>query len=210
MKAQEARPQRTPSSTKASRLLEAEGMGRAELDFRHDEGRDRVRSASGRSSVAAPVAMTTGRKVRFDTSGSRISRANSTPPSGVLKVAAMPAPAPAESRVTFCQVASRIACEKAEPSAAPIWMIGPSRPTAAPVPIDRAPRPATSPPRPASGCCLPCRRPNPSPPARRGPSPRERISGRARRRSGRRRSAKRTASRRTGSVPRGCWRHSAS
>ena len=88
--------------------------------------------------VAAPVAMTTGRKVRFETSGSRISSANSTPPSGVLKVAAMPAPAPAASRVIFCQVESLMACEKAEPSAAPIWMIGPSRPTAAPLPIDRA------------------------------------------------------------------------
>ncbi len=29
-------------------------------------------------------------------------------------------------------------CEKADPSAAPIWMIGPSRPTAAPLPIDSA------------------------------------------------------------------------
>ena len=50
----------------------------------------------------------------------------------------MPAPAPAESSVTFCQVESRIAWAKAEPSAAPIWMIGPSRPTAAPLPIDNA------------------------------------------------------------------------
>ena len=82
--------------------------------------------------------MTTGRKVRFETSGSRISSANSTPPSGVLKVAAMPAPAPAESSVIFCQVDSLMACENAEPSAAPIWMIGPSRPTAAPLPIDSA------------------------------------------------------------------------
>ena len=55
------------------------------------------------SSVAAPVAMTTGRKVRLETSGSRISSANRTPPSGVLNVAAMPAPAPAERSVTFCQ-----------------------------------------------------------------------------------------------------------
>ena len=88
--------------------------------------------------VAAPVATTTGRKVRFETSGNRISSANSTPPSGVLKVAAMPAPAPAESRVIFCQVESLMAWEKAEPSAAPIWMIGPSRPTAAPLPIESA------------------------------------------------------------------------
>ena len=70
--------------------------------------------------VAAPVATTTGRKVRFETSGNRISRANSTPPSGVLKVAAIPAPAPAESSVIFCQVESLMAWEKADPSAAPI------------------------------------------------------------------------------------------
>ena len=72
------------------------------------------------SVVAAPVATTTGRKVRFETSGNRISRANSTPPSGVLKVAAMPAPAPAASKVIFCRVDSPMAWEKAEPSAAPI------------------------------------------------------------------------------------------
>lgn len=70
--------------------------------------------------VAAPVAMTTGRKVRFETSGNRISSAKSTPPSGVLNVAAMPAPAPAESRVIFCPVDNLIAWENADPSAAPI------------------------------------------------------------------------------------------
>ena len=56
------------------------------------------------SSVAAPVATTTGRKVRLETSGSRISSANNTPPSGVLKVAAIPAPAPAATSVIFCEV----------------------------------------------------------------------------------------------------------
>ena len=90
------------------------------------------------TSVAAPVAMTTGRKVRLETSGRRISIANRTPPSGVLKVAAMPAPAPADRRVIFCPVESPIACENADPSAEPIWMIGPSRPTDAPEPIDSA------------------------------------------------------------------------
>jgi hypothetical protein len=76
--------------------------------------------------------------VRFDTSGRRISTANSTPPSGVLKVAAMPAPAPAAISVIFCPGDRWIHCEKAEPSADPIWMIGPSRPTAAPEPIEIA------------------------------------------------------------------------
>ena len=49
--------------------------------------------------VAVPVAMATGRKVLTLTSGSISSVANSTPPIGVLKVAAMPAPAPAATRV---------------------------------------------------------------------------------------------------------------
>ena len=88
--------------------------------------------------VAAPVAITTGRKVRLETSGNSISSANNTPPSGVLKVAAMPAPAPAESKVIFCDVVRSSPREKAEPSAEPIWMMGPSRPTAAPLPIDKA------------------------------------------------------------------------
>ena len=48
--------------------------------------------------VAVAVATTTGRKVRFDTSGSSSSTANITPPSGVLNVAAMPAPAPADEQ----------------------------------------------------------------------------------------------------------------
>ncbi len=46
-------------------------------------------------------------------------------PIGVWKVAAMRVPA--ESSVTFCQLASRMACEKAEPSAAPISIMGSSR-----------------------------------------------------------------------------------
>ena len=38
----------------------------------------------------------------------------------------------------FCPVESPIAFENAEPSAEPIWMIGPSRPTDAPDPIESA------------------------------------------------------------------------
>jgi hypothetical protein len=56
----------------------------------------------------------------------------------VLKVAAMPAPAPADKSVIFCPGESPIALENADPSAEPIWMIGPSRPTDAPEPIDKA------------------------------------------------------------------------
>ena len=50
----------------------------------------------------------------------------------------MPAPAPADKSVIFCPVESPMAFENADPSAEPIWMIGPSRPTDAPDPIDNA------------------------------------------------------------------------
>ena len=95
MNAQAATPHRAPSRVKAiasstpKELAEGKkisGTAKAGL------GPMRMRPTS----VDAPVAMTTGRKVRFETSGRRISIANRTPPSGVLKVAAMPAPAPAE------------------------------------------------------------------------------------------------------------------
>ncbi len=88
--------------------------------------------------VAAPVASATGRKVRALSSGIINSIANITPPIGVLKVAAMPAPAPAATRVMRCHGNIGTSWPSEEPSDAPIWMIGPSRPTAAPVPIDSA------------------------------------------------------------------------
>ena len=88
--------------------------------------------------VAVPVASATGRKVRALNSGIISSMANITPPIGVLKVAAMPAPAPAATSVMRCHGAMWMICPSVEPSAAPIWMIGPSRPTAAPVPIEIA------------------------------------------------------------------------
>ncbi len=85
--------------------------------------------------MALPVASATGRKVLALTSGSSSSVANSTPPIGVLKVAAIPAPAPAATRVMRCAAGILTYCPSVEPSAEPIWMIGPSRPTAAPLPI---------------------------------------------------------------------------
>ena len=85
--------------------------------------------------VAVPVASATGRKVRTLTSGIISSMANMTPPIGVLKVAAMPAPAPAATRMMRCPAGIRTIWPNVEPSAEPIWMIGPSRPTAAPLPI---------------------------------------------------------------------------
>jgi hypothetical protein len=85
-----------------------------------------------------PVAIATGKKVRTLTSGIISSTANMTPPIGVLNVAAIPAPAPAATKVMRCPGGIRMICPRVEPSAEPIWMIGPSRPTAAPLPIEIA------------------------------------------------------------------------
>jgi hypothetical protein len=76
--------------------------------------------------------------VRALTSGSISSIASMTPPIGVLKVAAMPAPAPAATSVMRCHGAIGMIWPRVEPIEAPIWMIGPSRPTEPPVPIDEA------------------------------------------------------------------------
>ena len=84
------------------------------------------------------MASATGRKLVTLTSGSINSIANITPPIGVLNVAAIPAPAPAATRMIRLAAGILTICPKVEPSAEPIWMIGPSRPTAAPDPMDSA------------------------------------------------------------------------
>ena len=88
--------------------------------------------------VATAVERATGRKLDTLTSGIMSSMVNITPPIGVLKVAAMPAPAPAATRMMRCPGGMRISCPRVEPSAEPIWMIGPSRPTAEPLPMATA------------------------------------------------------------------------
>ena len=62
--------------------------------------------------VAVPVAIATGRKVLTLISGSISSMANITPPIGVLKVAAMPAPAPAATRMMRWPIGMRITWPK--------------------------------------------------------------------------------------------------
>ena len=88
--------------------------------------------------AAVAVAIVTGTSVRALTSWSMISTAKSTPPIGVLKVAAIPAPAPAAIRVMRCHTGTRSNWPRVEAKEAPIWMIGPSRPTDPPLPIDSA------------------------------------------------------------------------
>jgi hypothetical protein len=50
----------------------------------------------------------------------------------------MPAPAPAERSVTFCHRVNERLRASVDPNDAPIWMMGPSRPTEAPDPIEIA------------------------------------------------------------------------
>ena len=82
--------------------------------------------------------MATGMNVAMLNSGSISSIANITPPIGVLKVAAIPAPAPAATSTMRWAAGIRSSCPSVEPMAEPIWMIGPSRPTDEPLPIAKA------------------------------------------------------------------------
>ena len=88
--------------------------------------------------MAVAVASATGTRVRTLTSSIRISTAKSTPPIGVLKVAAIPAPPPAATNVASCHRDAPANLPPAEATAAPIWMIGPSRPTEPPLPMESA------------------------------------------------------------------------
>ena len=88
--------------------------------------------------MAVAVASATGTNVRTLISSMRISTANRTPPIGVLNVAAIPAPPPAATSVASCQRDARASCPTDEAKAAPIWMIGPSRPTDPPLPMESA------------------------------------------------------------------------
>ncbi len=66
------------------------------------------------------------------------SAAKSAPAIGALNVAEMPAAAP-QPTITRSWLAETFSiCPRLEPSAAPIWTIGPSRPTEPPVPIEIA------------------------------------------------------------------------
>ena len=67
-----------------------------------------------------------------------ISRAKTAPAIGVLKAAAIPPAAPHAARRRSRIVEAPRSCPNAEPRAAPICTIGPSRPTEPPVPIVRA------------------------------------------------------------------------
>ena len=81
--------------------------------------------------------MPTGTSVLTLISCSMISTAKSSPPMGVLKVAATPPAAPAAISVMRCQTGIRMIWPSVEPREEPIWMMGPSRPTDPPLPMQR-------------------------------------------------------------------------
>ena len=66
------------------------------------------------------------------------SMAKNTPARGALKVAAMPPAAPQATRTRIRGSATLMIRPSVEPSAEPIWTIGPSRPTEPPPPIHSA------------------------------------------------------------------------
>lgn len=88
--------------------------------------------------VATTTAVATTSTLRAPTTSSSSSMAKTRPPSGVSKVAAMPAPAPAATRMRRSAAPIGSTCPSVEPKAEPICTIGPSRPTEAPEPIEMA------------------------------------------------------------------------
>ena len=66
------------------------------------------------------------------------SMAKNTPARGALKVAAMPPAAPQATRTLSRSSATFTQPPRLEPSAEPIWTIGPSRPTEPPPPMHSA------------------------------------------------------------------------
>ena len=78
------------------------------------------------------------RRVGAIAKGSISSTAKAMPPIGVLKVAAMPPPAPAAISTARWRTGIVMIWPSVEPNAAPTWMIGPSRPIEPPLPMESA------------------------------------------------------------------------
>src|ERR1019366_6001545 len=105
-------------------------------DDGHDAAEDQIRGKEreGRDDRHAPR----GGLGRGGAGGQGARAAKSPPPMGVLNVAAMPAPPPAATSVASCQREARARRPVDDAKAAPIWMMGPSRPTEPPLPIEMA------------------------------------------------------------------------
>ena len=88
-----------------------------------------------RTLVASVHAITSGMKERERNSKRRSSIARITPAIGVLNVAAIPAPAPQARRTFRSEAVVEMIWPISEPTAPPVWMMGPSAPKGPPVPI---------------------------------------------------------------------------
>ena len=91
-----------------------------------------------RTPVAVAAASATGIKDRGRSSKSSSSTASRTADTGLPKVAAIPAAAPAASSVLRSAAVVRKSWPSSEPNAPPVAMIGPSAPKGPPVPMAMA------------------------------------------------------------------------
>src|SRR5579872_5346606 len=91
-----------------------------------------------RKRVAVALAIATGIKLLGFHSNKSSSTASKTALTGLLKVAAIPAAAPATSRVFLSIEESFKNCANTDPNAPPVMIIGPSAPNGPPEPIEMA------------------------------------------------------------------------
>ena len=87
---------------------------------------------------ATLAATTRGRNALAENSNNSSSTASTTEASGAPNVAAMPAAAPAASRILRSDAETCSAWPSSEPSDPPVTMIGPSAPNGPPVPMATA------------------------------------------------------------------------
>ena len=91
-----------------------------------------------RTPVAAAAASATGITERGRYSNNSSSMARRVADTGLAKIAAIPAAAPAASNVLRSAAVVGRSCPRTEPSAPPVAMIGPSAPKGPPVPMAMA------------------------------------------------------------------------
>ncbi len=88
--------------------------------------------------AATALETTRGMKARLENSKSSSSMARMTAARGVPKVAAMPAAAPAASRILRSAALTDSTWPSSDPNAPPVTMIGPSAPNGPPLPMATA------------------------------------------------------------------------
>jgi hypothetical protein len=128
---------RTPASSPSTRNIGKVTSGGVGADATWNTGSWLVNERVSTSAVTAATnaaPKTAGAKCRWSSS-----RTNVKPARGALKAAASPAPAPAAIKVWRSRGDTRNQCATAAPNALPSWTVGPSRPSASPLPIPTTP-----------------------------------------------------------------------